>query len=204
MLTILISPETFFEEEAKCIIQLLDKGLDRYHIRKPNADLQKVMSLIQTVPQKYHSRISLHYYYSIVEQFSSLCYHISGNTSEEEMISAMHLGRVLSISCHDIRELEELGPAINYAFISPIFPSISKESYTPAFLLNDLSHFLDKRDRVACIALGGVDKDKLVQLNKMGFEGYAIKGAVWGNKDQYVDMAIERWSDFLQNKIINL
>lgn len=88
---------------------------------------------------------------------------------------------------HSLEELEKCNEKFEYAFLSPIFGSISKDGYKSNFNLQDVKSFLDKRKAPstnkdidgALIALGGIDEDKIEIANELGFAGVAVLGALW-------------------------
>ena len=62
-------PDDEYLQEAHLIVQLLDAGLLRYHIRKPVGSQRATESLIQAVPEVYHSRLSLHQHYELSDSY---------------------------------------------------------------------------------------------------------------------------------------
>jgi thiamine-phosphate pyrophosphorylase len=82
---------------------------------------------------------------------------------------------------HSLEELETCNEHYDYAFLSPVFDSISKEGYKGKFDLHELKISLAKRkERV--IALGGIDEDKIALIKEAHFAGIALVGAVWQNE----------------------
>ncbi|MGM0579179.1 MAG: thiamine phosphate synthase [Bacteroidota bacterium] len=83
---------------------------------------------------------------------------------------------------HNLQELEECSVDYEYAFLSPIFNSISKKGYKSAFDLMELREVL-KGKNGKIIALGGIDEDKIEKVKEAGFSGIALLGAIWHNED---------------------
>jgi len=91
---------------------------------------------------------------------------------------------------HSLQELDEYKKTYEYAFLSPIFDSISKRGYTSKFRLE--SHELAQvgkselmraiRNR-KIIALGGIEENKISLCRELGFLGVAVLGALWNDKD---------------------
>ncbi len=90
---------------------------------------------------------------------------------------------------HSLKELEDCKEKYEYAFLSPIFDSISKVGYKSKF-----SHRLHKFSQIKSelisaisgkniIALGGIDEDKIETCRKLGFAGVAVLGAIWQSKN---------------------
>ena len=80
---------------------------------------------------------------------------------------------------HSFKELEEHKEKYEYAFLSPIFDSISKVDYKSKFDLKELKEKIANKN---IIALGGIDEDKIKICSEMGFAGVAVLGAIWNSK----------------------
>lgn len=93
---------------------------------------------------------------------------------------------------HSLQELEECEEKYEYAFLSPIFDSISKTGYKSKFSGSFLSGREGKISQIKSelitaisgkriIALGGVDEDKIETCRELGFAGIAVLGAIWNS-----------------------
>lgn len=80
---------------------------------------------------------------------------------------------------HSLKELEAYKQKYEYAFLSPIFDSISKIDYKSKFDLQEVKAKIKGRN---IIALGGVDESKIEICLNLGFAGVAVLGAIWQNK----------------------
>lgn len=96
---------------------------------------------------------------------------------------------------HSLKELEDYKEKYEYAFLSPIFDSISKIGYKSKFshrsgasLPNNQGFSQIKPELIPAIkgkniiALGGVDENKIELTKKVGFTGVAVLGAIWNSK----------------------
>lgn len=97
--------------------------------------------------------------------------------------NAAAAGSTVSTSFHSLQQLRtDWGPALSYAFLSPIFDSISKEGYSAArFDRRELRHVLQCPFPV--VALGGITPENIQDTEHMGFAGAAVIGSVWQAKD---------------------
>ena len=153
MKLIVISHPTFFPNEHRVIESLFENGLEIFHIHKPNFSEQEIQNYIQQFSEKYHSRIFLH------SEFPKF---------------------------HSLKELEECKEKYGHAFLSPIFDSISKIGYKSNFDLYELKKKVPSllvEGQRGVIALGGIDEDKIEICRELGFEGVAVLGAIWNNKN---------------------
>lgn len=122
----------------------------------------------------------------------------------------MH-GESLSASLHSLVELQEnFLESLDYAFLSPVFNSISKEGYSSAFDLKFLGDAIAKA-KCPILALGGnmmfrpiylcglrdgvaedsecagIEADKVEQAASLNFAGVAALGAIWGSPDPVLE-----------------
>jgi thiamine-phosphate pyrophosphorylase len=90
---------------------------------------------------------------------------------------------------HSLKEMEDYKGKDEYAFLSPVFDSISKPGYKSPFS-DRMNRFLKFKPELMTaikgkniIALGGIDEDKISMARKIGFAGVAVLGAIWNSKD---------------------
>lgn len=156
---------------------MLDRGINRVHIRKPGSSIEETEKLIQGIPERLHSRLSLHDHHELIERYPCIWPHVNARNPEVPEISGSHFSR----SCHSLEELE-MKPEAAYSFLSPIFDSISKQGYSSTFrpeILADAAarNIINSRT----IALGGVTPERIPMLGKLGFGGAAMLGYLWGD-----------------------
>lgn len=92
-------------------------------------------------------------------------------------------GSTVATSFHSLQQLRtDWGPALSYAFLSPIFDSISKEGYKAArFDQHELRQVLTEC-HFPVVALGGIS-DNVQEAYHMGFAGVAVIGSIWQAND---------------------
>lgn len=163
----------FYPSEGADIARKLRSGqYSRIHIRKPGADEQEVRKLMDEIPADLRRRISLHDCHSIAAETGAGGIHLNRRNPD---IPPGWDGLV-SVSLHSPAEAEALGGRADYAFLSPVFPSVSKPGYgAERFDPSELRKTL----RPGIYALGGVTPDRLPELEAMGFHGAAMLGAAW-------------------------
>ncbi len=174
---IAITPAEVFDGEVEAIIELLDNGYDRVHIRHPHYAKDAIRRLISAIPAELHSRLSLHDCHELAIEFPSVGIHLNARNP----IAPANFRKILSMSCHALDQIENARQqACDYCFLSPIYDSISKPGYLAKFRLTpELRTVISK---MPTIALGGVTPDKFDELRQFGFAGAAMLGAAWNSK----------------------
>ncbi|KEO73737.1 thiamine phosphate synthase [Anditalea andensis] len=178
---ILISSPVSMPDESVRLNDYFHMGLKRFHLRKPYYSMEKTALFLEGIEPRFYSNITLHTHHALGQQYGMDRFHFSEglrkSTAHEHFDHLMASGKVLSTSVHQAEEFNNLPSIFSYAFIGPVFPSISKKGYGDPFepkKWKDFSH-----PSVSSIAIGGVDKNNLPKVKKLGFEGAAILGAIW-------------------------
>ncbi len=163
-------------DDAYLIKALLDKGVDFIHLRKPDSTSEECRSLLKQLSREQTSRIIIHDYPELYDEFKLKGIHINKN------ITSLPTGYkgFKTRSCHSFDEVEKHKNEYDYLFLSPIFDSISKAGYKSGFSSEDLlrasqSGIIDSK----VVALGGVTFDKLDYLKSLNFGGVAMIGGLY-------------------------
>lgn len=188
MRLIAITPETQCTTEAECLHEvqmlatILDAGFHFVHVRKPGYTEQQTRQYLSAIPIEYHSRLKLHSHFALLREFALGGVHINHRTPTLPYdIDATGLS--ISRSCHSLDELQAASKC-DYAFLSPIFDSISKQGYGSAFALADLQLFFARNPQCRnAVALGGVTPEHLRKLKACGFAGAAFLGYLFNAID---------------------
>jgi thiamine-phosphate pyrophosphorylase len=174
---IIITPEKIVPNETEVINELFQEGLDLLHIRKPFMNLEEMKDFIQKINSEFYHRLVLHSHYDLAESYNISRYHFREIDRHNELYKSL-TDKTISTSVHDIETFNELSENWEYAFISPVFPSISKKGYgKDSEILNDIK----KRDNsnVKLIALGGIHENNINEVFNDNVDGVALLGAVW-------------------------
>ncbi|MGM9734157.1 MAG: thiamine phosphate synthase [Prevotella sp.] len=177
MRIIVITSPDFIAGEVSLINTLFDGGINRVHIRKPQASADEVRRLIEGIESKWHSRLSLHDHHHLALEYGCGI-HLNGRNPYPPKDARKDT--VISASCHSTEEVEQRKTQCDYVFMSPIFNSISKQGYAAAYSQDELMEASTKGiidNKV--IALGGITPKHIPYLERLGFGGAAFLGHVW-------------------------
>ena len=175
---IVITDPQFLVDESKYINALFENGLDVLHIRKPAATIDEIRNLILQIKVQYHYKIMIHSHYDLRKEFVLRGIHFTGE-SKHLIPQYAEIRCKKSQSIHEIEELSSVDPTINYVFLSPLFPSISKEGYSKPWNFLDLILALKKSYPFQIIPLGGINERNLVIAKEFGFNHFAVMGCIW-------------------------
>jgi thiamine-phosphate pyrophosphorylase len=89
----------------------------------------------------------------------------------------------ISTSFHKLNDLTEEGSRYKYVIFSPVFKSISKEDYKPAYKLGTIFNVLNNNSNIKVIALGGIEADNISVCYENLFKGVALSGYLWDSAD---------------------
>lgn len=172
------SPE-IIDEDARIIAELLDRGVEIIHLRKPEADICECRKLLQTLTPEQRKNIVIHDFPDLYYEFSLKGIHVNKNIKS---LPDDYTG-LKTRSCHSINEIIKYKKEYDYMFLSPVFDSISKVGYKSGFTEEELQKasedgIIDEK----VIALGGVTFEKIPYLESMKFGGVAMLGGIYNLK----------------------
>lgn len=180
MLTVISSPHQV-ENEAGIINSLFKAGLFHFHLRKPTASLQELRVLLNDIDPLYYQYIALHQYHALALEMGLTRLHFTEDARTRtdkylwrDLIAA---GFKLSTSLHDAETGKTLSSCFSYAFLGPVFDSISKQGYKANDALLQFNHLANIT--VPLIAIGGINKHNCTKPMQLGFTGIAVLGAIW-------------------------
>lgn len=175
---IVISDSTFLTDEAVTVTALLRAGLDVFHIRKYDCADAELQVFIQDIPADLKNRLVLHHHHALGKELGLTRFHFSEQDRlawQEKNWNGVEEQYTYSTSVHSLVEFNSLPDHFEYAFVSPVFDSISKQDYKAKKF--DLS---ERTNEVAkLIALGGINRSNAQQAMTWGFDGVALLGAIW-------------------------
>lgn len=187
---IVLTNPTSVVDEINIIHELFETGLAILQIRKTEISKESMKIFINSIDSKHHDKLVLSSHYTLADLFNIKGLHLKSQkrldiqgTLEQSAISYYNSkGLSISTSVHSIAEFNALESYFDYAFLSPVFKSISKEEYYPK---KDLFEALQSRTNFTtkAIALGGITFENIIQTLANGFDDVALLGAIWMNEN---------------------
>ena len=135
---------------------------------------------------KYMERIVLHTFHDLAMEYSLGGIHLSERqrkrclqSREQVDFLTKQLGHLkLSSSFHALVDLQFAPKIYQYAFISPVFDSVSKPHHVSTFNRDELANMVCNATN-HIIALGGITPERIADCDDMGFYGVGVLGSVW-------------------------
>jgi thiamine-phosphate pyrophosphorylase len=181
---IVITNPFFVEDEIDILHSLFEEGLSLLHIRKPDFSELEMAQFIHQIKLEFRSNLVLHNHHKLAEDFGINRLHFSEKERMDSQFSSAKFSNVCrfkSTSTHSIADFNSL-ENFDYAFLSPVFQSISKENYQPK---TDLFEEIKSRTnfKTKVIALGGIDTQNIQKTLENGFDDVALLGSIWNNEN---------------------
>jgi thiamine-phosphate pyrophosphorylase len=177
---IVLSQPDFHDGEIDTLLGLFENGLELFHLRKPTSSSDEMKHYIDSIPKIYHNRIVIHSNYSLATECVIKGIHCT-SMGRDEFYEYEDFPIQKSISTHGFCEAGMVDESFAYAFISPIFDSVSKPGYEQGYQHDALKDFLSRPRRTEYIALGGVTAENILLCKQMGFDGVAMIGTIWND-----------------------
>ncbi len=180
---IVLSSEKLIHDEAFVLNQLFHHGLNTLHLRKNSCSLEEYKGLIEKINKEYHARIVVHDHHELCEVYALKGIHLKESYRKNlaaalanYLIGFTENGFTTSTSFHQPEDIKKYCSDFNYAFLSPVFDSITKKGYRGrGFDVHDMNHNV--------VALGGVDHTLIQAVSNMGYCGVGVLGGIWNNDD---------------------
>ena len=184
-ITVISSPNDELTE-IEDVVRMFDAGLKHFHIRKPRMNKQQLSNYIQRFPNKFRSQMILHSYHGLANQFKLGGIHLSREHRRRNKFYSLRLWLkrkmnpelVVTRTFHKLTDITSDRRRYNYAFLSPIFDSVTRSSLAGGFSKRALLIVIPQAKQ-PIYALGGITVERLKLVNQNGFHGAAFHGSIW-------------------------
>ena len=178
---VVITNPSSVANEISIVDSLFEEGLSLLHIRKPDFSELETAQFIHQIKLEFRSKLVLHNHHQLADDFGISRIHFSEKerkNSPDFLARFSKSYRYKSTATHSIEDFNSLENSFDYAFLSPVFTSISKEDYHPkANLFEALKSRTNFNTKV--IALGGIDSENIKKTLENGFDDVALLGTIW-------------------------
>jgi thiamine-phosphate pyrophosphorylase len=187
---IVITNSNPIANEIDTIHSLFENELELLHIRKPDFSAAEMRSFLSEIKSYLKGQLVLHSHHHLASAFGTNRIHFSESERRKTLLlfgkstfeTYKTKGFHLSTSVHTIEDFNALDDTFEYAFLSPIFSSISKKDYSSK---TDLFETIKNRTnfKTKLIALGGIESKNTEQALENGFDNVALLGTIWNQNN---------------------
>ncbi|TDD96622.1 thiamine phosphate synthase [Flavobacterium cellulosilyticum] len=181
---IVITNPTAIVNEIDTIHALFENGLELLHIRKPDFTVAEMVAFVNSIGLDFRYKLVLHSHPQLADELGVSRLHFTEKSREIINLETLYFynqkGFRLSTSTHSIEDFNKLNAIFEYAFLSPVFPSISKVGHQSNI---DLFEAIKYRTNFATqlVGLGGISPKNSKTTIAQGFDKVAVLGAIWNN-----------------------
>ena len=183
---LLISNPTAVPKEINTIHALFENGLELFHVRKPDFSILEIKAFVNAIGLEFRNQLILHSHHQLADELGINRLHFTTKDRvRNNPVRVWNPDRVNSTSTHSIAEFNGLESCFEYAFLSPVYPSISKENYfSKENLLDEITKRTNFQTKI--IALGGITATNALKTIENGFDDFALLGTIW-NSNQPIE-----------------
>jgi thiamine-phosphate pyrophosphorylase len=183
-----------FDGEVELLEGMLEAGLRKLHVRKPGVEADALEGLLERLAPRWGSRLVLHgscelaVRYRIPQVHGAVGFKDGSGLSGGGPFVGVGAPVAVSTSVHSWEEFRALPDGLAYAFLSPLFDSISKPFYRAgAGLLRQPAGGLP------CLpmGLGGIGAGTIGEMLREGWKAGAVLGWIWDEPREAVERYIQ-------------
>ncbi len=178
-------------KELALVNEMLARGLPLLHVRKPQLTFDDLQKWVEKVSYQHLHRLVIHIPTPVINNkekvFKQYVQLINSLRADFTHLSTTNCSFVnnykgklpyLSTSVHNSTEYTKLSTQHQRVFLSPVFSSISKTGYHPTV---DWQQEIQQWSFpwIQRVALGGITPERLPLVQAMGFDDFAVLGAIW-------------------------
>lgn len=203
---LVISSPVRVANEFEIIHKLFEAGLPLFHIRKPGFTIVEMQHYLEQLPVSFRDKLVLHQHHELADTFGIHRIHIkeqerslftpnftpnftpdvTPDVTPDRLSKPVRCTTCYTTSVHTIATFNNLPEYYQYAFLSPVFESISKPGYPST---ENLLEAVKKRTNknTLLIALGGITATNTSIVLEHGFDGIALMGSIWNSDNPVAD-----------------
>lgn len=192
MKLIVISSSKNTSSDQKIITGLFENGLDCFHLRKPSMSTADMRSLIESIPEHFHSRIVIHSHHKLASTYKLGGIHLTGVHRKRRFSTWIRMKYLLmknktltvSTSFHKLSNVYSNKNGYNYILLGTIFDRLSG-NFNAGYSAHSLRALVEKTD-IPLIARGGTVAESIPVCAELGFHGVAFGSQIWNSPDPVV------------------
>lgn len=181
---IVITNPIAIANEINTIHALFECGLELLHVRKPAYSVEELRLFLSKIYPEFRSQLVLHQQHQVANEFGIHRIHFTESARATLDLESKNNndGFIKSTSIHTMADFNNLDSCFEYAFLSPIYQSISKPDYKSD--LDAVTAIAQRTNfKTKLVALAGISIENIEKTYQLGFNDVALLGSIW-NSDQ--------------------
>jgi thiamine-phosphate pyrophosphorylase len=177
---IVITNPIAIANETNTIHALFECGLELLHVRKPDYSVEELRLFLSKVHPEFRSQLVLHQQHDIANEFGINRIHFTESARATLDLESTNNndGFIKSTSIHTMADFNKLDSYFEYAFLSPIYQSISKLDYKSDLdAVTAIAQGTNYKTKL--VALGGISIENIEKTYQLGFDDVALLGSIW-------------------------
>ncbi len=186
MVRLVITPSKVGAHEISVAQKLFEHGLHLLLLRLPHQPREAYAHFIEGIASEYRQYIIISEHYELLEKYTLGGIYIPANKKEFIGIPPLKREQLLITAIHkgdEIAVLKGMQRPPDFVLLSPVFDSISKESYPSRYHTENMEAIITDCT-YPLLALGGITPQRAILCASMGFDGVAILGDIWEKRGQ--------------------
>jgi thiamine-phosphate pyrophosphorylase len=190
---VVVSSARRVPNEVSEVIRMFNSGLSAFHIRKPRWSKKELSEYIAEFPPEYRKKLVLHTYHGLAGTYALGGIHLSRSHRRRGKFYDFKIwlkrklrpGLIVTRTFHKLTDITHDRRKYTYAFLSPVFDSVSRATLAGGFSRRALLIVIPQAKQ-PIYAMGGVTSDKIKIIDENGFDGAVLHGSLWdGDESPY-------------------
>ena len=173
---------------AQDVEDVLKAGATFIQLREKNADYDQMLKLakeIKALTDKYHVPFVIDDNIDVAVAVDADGVHV-GQSDKEEKKAREILGenKIVGVSAGNLKEaIEAEKNGADYIGIGAMFPTDTKKDHTD--ITFEQAKEITEAVNIPVVAIGGINKNNILQLKGTGVDGVAVISAIFAQDDRY-------------------
>lgn len=191
MKLIVVSSAYDIENEIGLIELMFRKGMDKFHLRKPNYTTKDYETFLDRLHPKFRKHIIIHSRHNMAFRYKLKGINLGRNHKRTKLktfwkVFKMKLINKKLIVTSEFDSLTQFNASrypYDYVMLSPVYDSISKKGKRSKFNHSRLKKAFKTKKNYEVYAGGGITADRIAHCQELGFDGVAVMGSIWESED---------------------
>lgn len=191
MKLIVVSSAYDIENEIGLIELMFRKGMDKFHLRKPNYTTKDYETFLDRLHPKFRKHIIIHSRHNMAFRYKLKGINLGRNHKRTKLktfwkVFKMKLINKKLIVTSEFDSLTQFNASrypYDYVMLSPVYDSISKKGKRSKFNHSRLKKAFKTKKNYEVYAGGGITASRIPHCQELGFDGVAVMGSIWESED---------------------